>query len=89
MRGIVPVIASMFVGSPVLRLMRIWPVSLLVLRRTHIPVFLGTRRLVVVHVLRLTLVAVVVSRIVPLLMLGTAVMVIIMPMLCVSRSTCS
>jgi hypothetical protein len=89
MRGIVPVIASMFVGSPVLRLMRIWPVSLLVLRRSHIPVFLGPRCLVVVHVLRLTLVAVVVSSIVALLMLGTAVMVIIMPVLCVSRSTCS
>ena len=89
MRGIVPVIASVFVGLPVLRLMGIWPVSLLVLGRTHIPVFLGPRRLVAAHMLRLTLVAVVVSSIVPLLMLGTAVMVIIMPVLCVSRSTCS
>ncbi len=92
MRGIVPVIASVFVRPPVLRLMRIWPVRLLlVLGRTYIMPRFGPRCLVVIRMLLRGLMVVIVTVVagfVALVMLGTAMVVVIVPVLCVRRRAC-
>jgi hypothetical protein len=93
MRGLVPVIASVFIGRPVMRLMNFRPVRLLVvLRRTYVMPRFGSRCLAVVPMLRRSLVVVVVAlrpavMFVPMI-LGTAVMVVIVAVLCVRRSAC-
>ena len=93
MRGFVPVIASVFVRLPVMRLMDVLPVRLLMLRRTRNPMVLGSGCLVVVRALRLSLM-VIVSRAMSLrttvmfilMVLRTVVVVVIVPVLCVRRS---
>jgi hypothetical protein len=101
MRGFVPVVASVFVRLAVMRLMDIRPVRFVVLRRTYVVSRFGPVRLVVVPMLRRTLVVVpmlrrslmvvivtVVAGFVSLVMVGATVMVVIVPVLCVRRSTC-
>jgi hypothetical protein len=107
MRGFVPVVASVFVRLPVMRLMNILPVRFVVLRRTYVVSRFGPVRLVVVPMLRRTLVVVpmlrrtlvvvpmlrrslmvVIAGFIALVMLGTTVMVVIVPVLCVRRSAC-
>lgn len=107
MRGFVPVIASVFVRLPVMRLMDVLPVRLVVLRRMYVVSRFGPVRLVVVPMLRRALMVfptlrrslmvvpmllrslvVVIAGVVALVMLGTTVVVVIVPMLCVRRSAC-
>ena len=93
MRGFMPVIASVFVGLPVMRLMDVRSVRLVVLRRTYVVSRFRPVRLVIVRVLRRSLVVVVAGFVAlrtavvfVLMILGTAVVVVIMPVLCVRRS---
>jgi hypothetical protein len=95
MRWFVPVFARMFVGWAVMRLMDVVPVRLVALRRTYVVSRFGPVRLVVVPMLRRSLVVVVAGFVAlrtavvfVLMILGTAVMVVIVPVLCIRRSAC-
>lgn len=68
MRRFVPVFGYMCVGWPIMGLMRIWPVRLLVLGRTYIPVVFVPVRLVIIRMWPRSVVAVIISIVVPVLL---------------------
>jgi hypothetical protein len=96
MRHRMVIVRSVFVRLMVMRLMDVLPIRLVVLRRTYIVSRFGPIRLVVVRMLRRSLVTAVVSRVMALwaavmfvpMILRATVMVVIVPVLCVSRSAC-
>ncbi len=81
------VIGHVLVRCMVMRLMDVLPVRLVVLRRTRVVPWLRMFRRMIIRVRRGRM-AVIVARGVSLVMVGAAVMVVVVPVLCIRRSAC-